>query len=601
MSRRLFHKNLSLFKKREKRLFELAVSTHLPSNFHIFNANSGEPTLKVGEISFHSLKSPSKTEKENIKEWAKKINIFPNQDIFVFGLGLFYHIEQIASFFPENKIVVYEPDPRFLRAILEYRDLSDIIDKIEIKIGSLIPLDLDFHYFHPPSLRFHSKFMSVIRKNKKIKKGILPPLRLKILVVGPIYGGSLPIASYVANAFKKMNYQTEFVDCSIFKPLYEKIQENVLKEENKLELLKHLNYLLSQYCLAKAADFSPHLLMAVAQAPLLNQTIEEMKKNGIVTCFWFVENYKILTYWKDTAPYYDFYFTIQRDKFFEELENVGVKNYHYLPVAADPDIHRPLELSIEEKKRYGSQISFLGAGYYNRRKLFSRFLGMDFKIWGTEWENSGPLIKHLQEGGRRLPPEECVKVYNASKINLNLHSSFTAKGIEKDGDFLNPRTFELASCQAFQLVDARKYLSEHFAIGDEIICFSKDEQLVSLVDYYLKNQQEIKRISENAYKRVQKEHTYVHRMERLIETIWEKPPLRWIKETEDEKISREKLIAVASKDKDLMHFISSFPLDADLSLDEIVSQIDIGKYELKEYEIIFLLMKEFKKEFSKVL
>ena len=41
-----------------------------------------------------------------------------------------------------------------------------------------------------------------------------------------------------------------------------------------------------------------------------------------------------------------------------------------LPLAALPKLHCPLELSALDLRRYGADISFMGAGYPNRREAF---------------------------------------------------------------------------------------------------------------------------------------------------------------------------------------------------------------------------------------
>ena len=38
-------------------------------------------------------------------------------------------------------------------------------------------------------------------------------------------------------------------------------------------------------------------------------------------------------------------------------------------------------------------------------------------------------------------------------INLNLHSAMQGRGVNREGDFVNPRTFEVAATGAFQVVD----------------------------------------------------------------------------------------------------------------------------------------------------
>ena len=54
-----------------------------------------------------------------------------------------------------------------------------------------------------------------------------------------------------------------------------------------------------------------------------------------------------------------------------------------------------------------------------------------------------------------------MRVFNASRINLNIHSC-NGEGLDPEADFVNPRTFELAACGAFQLVDERCLRPELF-------------------------------------------------------------------------------------------------------------------------------------------
>ena len=98
----------------------------------------------------------------------------------------------------------------------------------------------------------------------------------------------------------------------------------------------------------------------------------------------------------------------------------------YLPLAALPGFHRKVELTPEQRREYGADLSFLGAGYPNRRVAFRTLLRRDFKIWGSDWEGDELLAPRVQRRGARISAEESVLVYNAAKINLNLHSSLEA-------------------------------------------------------------------------------------------------------------------------------------------------------------------------------
>lgn len=135
---------------------------------------------------------------------------------------------------------------------------------------------------------------------------------------------------------------------------------------------------------------------------------------------WFVEDYQIFNYWRAYAPLYDVFAVIQKEPFLSKLAALGNVRSLYLPLAALPDFHKPLTLSPAEKREYGADIGFLGAGYPNRRLAFRRLAGRDFKIWGSDWEGESLLAGNIQRQGARISEEESVRIYNATRVNLNL-------------------------------------------------------------------------------------------------------------------------------------------------------------------------------------
>jgi spore maturation protein CgeB len=126
----------------------------------------------------------------------------------------------------------------------------------------------------------------------------------------------------------------------------------------------------------------------------------------------------------------------------------------------------------------------------------------------------------VQEDSRRIKPEECIKIFNATDVNLNLHSSSERDGVDPSGDFVNPRTFELAACGAFQLCDDRQLLPELFEVGREIITFSSREDMKEKMEYYLAHPEERKVICERARARILKDHSYDRRMEQMLSIVY---------------------------------------------------------------------------------
>jgi spore maturation protein CgeB len=194
-----------------------------------------------------------------------------------------------------------------------------------------------------------------------------------------------------------------------------------------------------------------------------------------------------------------------------------------LPMAAQPDIHQKLELPAAERRRFGSDVSFMGAGYPNRRKAFRDLVRFDFKLWGTDWEGDAILAPYVQMSGARVSSEDCVRIFNASKVNINLHSSIQAKELVTGGDFVNPRTFEVAACGAFQLVDRRSLMAELFA-EDELAIFDRMEDLAPRIEYFLAHPEEREAIALRGQARVLKDHTYAMRMKTLLDFVAERRP-----------------------------------------------------------------------------
>lgn len=339
---------------------------------------------------------------------------------------------------------------------------------------------------------------------------------LRVLLILPMYGGSLPVGRYCATALGELGHVVEVFEAPGFYEAFKTLR--ALRVGNdRLEYLENsFLQVVSQAVLAKTESFAPDLVLALAQAPLSRQALQRLRKDGVATAMWFVEDFRVFGYWRAFAPLYDVFAVIQKEPFLTELRAVGQENALYLPMAAEPGFHKPLELSAMERKTHGSDVSFLGAGYPNRRLAFRQLMHLDFKIWGNDWDGEAMLERFMPRKGERITPEECVKIFNATKVNLNLHSSVREGDLVGEGDFVNPRTFELASCGAFQLLDDRALLSELFA-PDEMATFQSMEELLEGIAHYLEQPQEREAMAKRARERVLAEHTYKHRMASLLE------------------------------------------------------------------------------------
>ena len=420
---------------------------------------------------------------------------------------------------------------------------------------------------------------------------------LKILLVLPFYGGSLPIGRYCHTALQDLGCLVEVFESPAFYGSFEALQSLGVGGPQADYLENSLLQVISQAICAKAEAFRPDLVLSMAQAPLSRQALKRLKKEGIPTAMWFVEDFRLFTYWRAFAPYYDIFAVIQKEPFLSELHDIGVENALYLPLAALPSLHAPKVLSSAEKAKYGADVAFLGAGYPNRLAAFQAFAeglekNVKFKIWGTEWEGEPRLSPYVQRGGTRIAPEEAVLVYNASTINLNLHSSVHTEHLVSNGDFVNPRTFELACAGVFQLVDRRSLMGELFA-EDELAHFASLEEMARLVQHYLAYPEERESIVAKGRQKVLAAHCYTHRMESLLQFASNVLP------DFGRRDEPESFTAIPQESREALScFMQSSGLALDAPFADVIAAVRQKKGTLSDVETALLFMDEWRKQYT---
>jgi len=584
-------------------LLKRVEQVDLAEDIVIGEAKNGEPTLSIGKISLHSGYNPSQEAERLAVKGLESVNV--DSVVIVFGLGMGFLANAVAEKL-SSPIFVIEPRLDVLKAALENGNLSVLagsrvvsgesakatVEKIESSaIGKLDWSAVEI-ISHPPLMKLHRKYFEEFQRLVRLKQKQKNIGRLGILIPTPMYGGSYPIAGYCANAFRKLGHRVEVLDNSIYNQAHEQISEVTRNKQHQISLTGLLTTLMAESITAKAIDKAVDLVFLVAQSPMTAAVAKELKKRHIPIAFWFVEDWRVMTYWKDWAPLYDYFFTIQKGEIFNRLERIGVRHAHYLPLAVDPEAHKPLSLTPEEIAEYGSDISHVGAGYYNRRRLFSRLNDFNFKLWGNDWQDAPALQSVIQREGARLSTEDSNKVFHVAKISINLHSSLFHEGVNPDGDYLNPRTFELAGAGAFQLCDERSLLAELFEPEREIVTFSNETELKEKIAYYLDHPEERQAIAKRARQRALTEHTYEKRMAEVLEYIYS---------YEDQPAGRnhpdhvDNLLENSGDDDELRELLQRFKNCGVVTLDEITDDIRKRQGKLNHAETTFLLMYEFRR------
>ena len=165
------------------------------------------------------------------------------------------------------------------------------------------------------------------------------------------------------SAFREDGHLVEVFEAPEFYSAYDSLKKLKVTTDRLDYLQNSFLNVVSQSVLAKVETFEPDLVLSMAQAPLNHQALRRLRRDGVTTAMWFVEDHRLFTYWKSFAPFYDVFAVIQKGEFFEELNAIGQPNALYLPLAAQPDFHKPVDLTPIEQRKFGSTVSFMGAGY----------------------------------------------------------------------------------------------------------------------------------------------------------------------------------------------------------------------------------------------
>jgi len=549
------------------------------------------PVPRVKNVPHNSSFSPLRDAERFVKRWIERENVQDGTTVVMHGMGLGYYLEQLAAQLPQSNIQVLLTDAALLKTALEQRDLADLLRDERVTLHLQVStLNIPGRMVHLRLPAWQKLYQEKCQEwdRELVAEGEQRRVSLRIQVVSPIHGGSLPIARSVADAFAELGHNVNLVDCSCFAEARDQIEKSVQDTNHESYLLGRMVELLSDYVLVEAERFQPQLLVVLAQAPLTAAALQELRRNGIRTVYWFVEDYERITYWQAIAPFYDLFCTIQSGEFHKQLQELGVTEPCYLPLAADVTQFHPLQPEAVAEQ-YRSELSFIGAGYHNREVFFLGLYGEDFKIWGAEWNPRHPLWKCVQNDAARTDSDQNLQIFNGTTFNLNLHSSSHLAGVDKQGDFVNPRVFDIAACAGFQLVDRRSLLSELFVEDEELVVYDDIKDLRSKIEYYRLHPAARKEISKAGYQRVLRDHTYAHRMEQLLAEVARRYPelFRQAESPNTVATLREEL----PDDRGWQDLLAGYRDDQELTLSQLDEDIRSGQ-ELNSSEMVVMFAAE---------
>lgn len=251
------------------------------------------------------------------------------------------------------------------------------------------------------------------------------------------------------------------------------------------------------------------------------QTIENIRSLGITTAAWYADDPYFIELSAPLVPHYDFVFTHEAG-IVDYYRSLGGRAY-YMPFAAPVEQARPARADFA----YWSDICLIGSGFPNRIEFIDRLAPHLRKrkvyIAGGLWDQlkSYRTLRHMINL-HGVPVHEAIHFYNGAKIVLNLHRTHDLGEYAQRVSIMsvNPRTFEINGCASFQLTDVRADLASHYVPGSSIETYSSAEECIEKIDYYLRHDRERLDIALRGYAETRARHTYEHRIEAILRTIY---------------------------------------------------------------------------------
>src|SRR4030042_6380920 len=123
-------KNLEVLQRVSPDLAATLAATVVPEDHQALPSRAGPPYLQVGKQRLTSSYDPVKEGRDG----ALALEGEESEPLVVFGLGLGYHILPLLA--QERPLWVVEPSPAVARLALEHQDLTPLLARGGLRLGS---------------------------------------------------------------------------------------------------------------------------------------------------------------------------------------------------------------------------------------------------------------------------------------------------------------------------------------------------------------------------------------------------------------------------------------------------------------------------------
>lgn len=198
----------------------------------------------------------------------------------------------------------------------------------------------------------------------------------------------------------------------------------------------------------------------------------------------------------ESLPLYD-YFITTKSYIVDQLKSLGAQNVIFVNNAYESTFHKPIEVTDEERIRYGGKVGFIGMWEQERCNsiIYLAENGIPVRVWGGgKWLEYKNKFKNLTIEDSGLFSYDYIKALSSFDISL----CFLRK---INNDQQTTRTMEIPACKSLLMAERT---AEHMALfkdNKEAAFFSSDEELLDKCRYYLAHPKVLHEVQEAGYAR----------------------------------------------------------------------------------------------------
>jgi len=196
----------------------------------------------------------------------------------------------------------------------------------------------------------------------------------------------------------------------------------------------------------------------------------------------------------------------------DELKELGANRVNVIHFGVDLDVYKPINISKD--------IDFFFFGNDGRARInnMKMMISEPSKILKEKFVISGTQMDFDLGNAKVLPPISFIEMKKyccRSKITLNVVRELHAKVKATS----TSRPFELAAMKCCVVSAPYDGLEKWFDIGKEMFIASSVKECTEIYKMLLNDNELLEKTANNAYERVKKEHTSIHRVRQFIEVI----------------------------------------------------------------------------------